>query len=110
MPSSYSYVLLLLSRSFVSFAVSFLLLLLLLRESLSLLFSHAKRGCKVGQIHPQHRFAGSPWHFSGLNMPTDFLAEGLAQLQAGADVSQCGIAEAPSVSYSFWMMESSNER
>lgn len=43
-------------------------------------------------------------------MPTHFLAEGLAQLQAGADVSQCGIAEAPSVSYIFWMMESLNER
>lgn len=43
-------------------------------------------------------------------MPTHFLAEGLAQSQAGADVSQCGIAEAPSVAYIFWMMESSNER
>lgn len=43
-------------------------------------------------------------------MPTHFLAEGLAQSQAGADVSQCGIAETPSVSYSFWMMESWNEQ
>lgn len=43
-------------------------------------------------------------------MPTHFLAEGLAQLQAGADVSQCGIAEAPSVCYIFWMMESSKEQ
>lgn len=34
-------------------------------------------------------------------MPTHFLAEGLAHSQAGADVSQCGIAEAPSVSYIF---------
>lgn len=102
--------LLLLSTSFVSFAVSLLLLLLLLRESLSLFFSHADGGCKVSQIHPQRRFAGSSWDFSGLNMPTHFLAEGLAQLQAGADVSQCGIAEAPSVCYIFWMMESSKEQ